>query len=112
MSAGRTWCGEAADARADVDRKTAYVELDHPRERGELPKKARLRRHLPIELDVREPPWHDHDLWWPVTDDLVGDLETTAARISRDSLHRARIVCPAQSITRTVRGTSFHLRST
>jgi hypothetical protein len=70
------------------------VELDQPRERRELPEKARPGRQLPVDLDVREERRHNHDVERGLAHRLVGDLQITTPRIPRDNLHLTQRMSP------------------
>ncbi len=63
--------------------RSATVEHDQPRERREAVEVPRHPRLIPVVLDLRDPGGHVHDVDRAVADDLVGDVEIAAARVSR-----------------------------
>src|SRR5947209_7581235 len=74
------------------------VELDQPRERGQPGQKARRGRQLPVELDVREPPWDDQDVERSFASQLIRELQIAVARVPGQDLHRAGILCTRESM--------------
>ena len=65
----------------------ALVEHDDARERAESLEAVRHARVLPEHLDVRDPPWHVHEIERSAAEDLVGDAHVGAVRVARLGRH-------------------------
>ena len=67
--------------------RAALVENDQTREGGQPLEEARPRRLLPRQLDVRHPAGDEDQIQRPFADDLVGDVDVAALRVSRLGCH-------------------------
>ena len=63
--------------------RAALVEHDQPRAARQPTEKARDRRLGPLEVEVREPSPHIHEVEWTLAQDLVGDVRIAALRVAR-----------------------------
>jgi hypothetical protein len=73
---------ESIVGHAVGEARSTLVEQDQARERGEPVQEVRVLRDFPALLDVRDPPWDPDQVEGLVADDLVGDADLAASRIT------------------------------
>ena len=77
------------------DAATPLVEADQPAERGEPLEERGEIRLVPLHLDRVPELGSEHDVDWPVADDLIGDVDVTGLRVAGLNGHGGRVHCEA-----------------
>ena len=71
--------------------RSSLVEANQPRERRESAEKMRRASLVPVVLEMRNEPRHQHQVARPVADNLIGDIHPPALRVPSLRMHQPTI---------------------